>query len=347
MYTKHLLKRAFDTWQNDGVEFLFEKSVRYLTKRKVSCPENKKLFVLKMLGCADSLRQKEIDDFSLKLPLDFEVPQHDLRLAALIHIFYVDLADEIIKHLNNVPNKIDLYISTADEKKQFFLQQKFASFAKGQVTIEVFPNRGRDIAPSFVGFADVFDKYDAIVHLHSKKTAYAKNKLFGWRNYLYDNILGSRETVSSILHILAATDVGAIFPQYYSPLRDNIRWGENYPLTCKLLNECGITITDRHLLEFPAGFMFWFKPQALRSLSRRSLSFADFPAEAGEIDGTLAHAVERAVLYMVEAEGYRWTKICTQPAKAGDAPILCAKSEEELTAALNKIWQPVKTEYAR
>lgn len=48
--------------------------------------------------------------------------------------------------------------------------------------------------------------------------------------------------------------------------------------------------------------MFWCRTDALRKLLELDLQFSDFDDEAGQIDGTLAHAMERAFLYAVEAQ---------------------------------------------
>jgi lipopolysaccharide biosynthesis protein len=58
---------------------------------------------------------------------------------------------------------------------------------------------------------------------------------------------------------------------------------------------------------FPSGSMFWCRAGALATFS--SLTVGDFEPEDGQIDGTLAHAVERIVTLAAEANGYttsRW-----------------------------------------
>ena len=49
---------------------------------------------------------------------------------------------------------------------------------------EIFPNRGRDVAPKFFGFADVYQRYEIFLHLHTKKSPHGGNVLANWRDYL-------------------------------------------------------------------------------------------------------------------------------------------------------------------
>lgn len=301
----------------------------------------KDLFIMHIEGCADSLRKKEAYDFSLKTPLGYEPSAHAMRLAAVIHVFYPELAGEIRSALNNVPGSIDVYISTPEEGKKQCVEREFQSFSKGKVEVRVFPNRGRDIAPAFIGFRDIYKDYDACLHLHSKKSPHAADMLFGWREYLFDNLLGSPEIVKGVLHVLSMPEMGIVFPQYFEPLRESINWGQDYELVRGLLSRMDIQIDNRHLLEFPAGSMFWFRPQAIQPLLDGGLTFEDFPEEGGQIDGTIAHAIERSFLYIAESQGFRWVKVNSLPSKTGRAPVLMADNQSQLKESLDRIWNPV------
>ena len=149
--------------------------------------------------------------------------------------------------------------------------------------------------------------------------------------------MGSREIVGDILNILADNRVGVVFPQYFAPIRVSINWGENYLATKNFLRGLGIEIDNRHLIEFPAGSMFWFKPKALAPLLENVLTIEDFPVESGQVDGTLAHAIERAFLFIVEASGFTWIKV--------DGDGLKSSAQAELDKNILRAWHSVLKKY--
>ncbi|MBQ3336650.1 MAG: hypothetical protein IKO05_08870 [Selenomonadaceae bacterium] len=293
----------------------------------------------------EHIRLKNRKDFALKVPPDFSAPPTKLRVAAVVHIFYPELADELKNLLLNIPCKVDVFISTTAPEKKSAIENVFGDFDKGSVTIKIFENRGRDIAAAFVGFREIYDRYDACVHIHSKKSLHAKNRLSGWRNHLYRNLLGSPEIVGGILEILSDARVGLVFPQYFTPIRISVNWGRNYLVTKNFLHRLGIEVDNRNLIEFPAGSMFWFKPKALAPLFDSGLTFDDFPEERGQIDGTIAHAIERAFLFIVEAAGFGWVKVDSDEKFFNMTPILKSHSQEELAANIERARHSVMKKY--
>jgi hypothetical protein len=55
--------------------------------------------------------------------------------------------------------------------------------------------------------------------------------------------------------------------------------------------------------------MFWGRTAAIRPLLDIDIGFADFPPESGQVDGTLAHAIERSLLMIAESRGFEWLKV--------------------------------------
>lgn len=277
-------------------------------------------------------------DYAISLPLPF-VPKHktnQFRMAVIVHIHYDEYAWEILSYLNNMPNSTDIFISTNAKIKLDRINRIFSNYKFGNVECRIFPNIGRDIAPKIVGFSDVYDRYDLVAHLHSKKSDH-NTKLDTWRNYLFESLCGSRETVKDIIEIFASnTDVGMIFPQHFEYVTRWIAWDDNLPEAQKLAQKMGYDLSETHPLDFPSGSMFWARPAALKRLLDLKLSFDDFPFEKGQQDGTLAHAIERMYAIVCELSGYRWIKIAKPNLLVRQDNLVTPKNRNELRDYINK-----------
>lgn len=261
----------------------------------------------------ETLRPNDDNDFSIKLPFaeanSFECSKYSGKLAVVVHVFYPDLINEIIDYLLNIPFHFKLFISTNTQKKKDAIKDVLQNRNICDVVVKILPNRGRDIAPTIIGFKNEILEHEYFLHLHSKKSPHGA--LEDWRTYTYENLLGSKEIVASVFYLLSQSNVGIVFPQHFRVLRGCINWGYNFECVRDLLKRSSINISANTLLEFPSGSMFWAKSKALAPLLELSLSFDDFPEEAAQVDGTLAHAIERSLLYFAESKGFTWLKIST------------------------------------
>jgi len=283
-------------------------------------------------------------DYAFALPFTATVCPHGItRVAVMAHVYYPDLCQELLLAILHIPVTADLYISTDTEEKRDAIKKVVSSYRNGSVEVRVFPNRGRDIAPKIVGFADVYSRYEYFLHIHTKKTLF-DDKLAGWRSYLLHNLLGSPEIVNSILTLLKRDEIGAVFPQHYEVSRPAVHWGHCFRRSRELLRETGIALRPTMPLEFPSGSMFWGKSAALRLLLERKLAFANFDEEAGQIDGTLAHVLEHSFLYFIEAAGYAWAKTATETTYPHPATLLSVTDESDVVVNLKKIHRPLLLE---
>ncbi|MEQ1555359.1 MAG: rhamnan synthesis F family protein, partial [Gallionella sp.] len=128
--------------------------------------------------------------------------------------------------------------------------------------------------------------------VHSKKS---KHRADGdqWRDDVYNKLLGDKNAIANCLNKLA-TEAGIVAPAGH--LLDGTNyWGTNAKRVTELALKmaCPREWVDNFF--FPAGTMFWFKPVALKPLMGLNLQPADFEVEAGQVDGTTAHAVERLI----------------------------------------------------
>ncbi|WP_322867754.1 glycoside hydrolase family 99-like domain-containing protein [Aquicoccus sp. G2-2] len=77
-------------------------------------------------------------------------------------------------------------------------------------------------------------------------------------------------------------------------------WGSNRPGTEAILRRMELV---PGALNFPAGSIYWLKPLVIGMIRALKLDRAVFEAERGQVDGTLAHAFERALGTLVGAAG--------------------------------------------
>lgn len=286
-------------------------------------------------------RPDDDDDLAIEIPFNYSPDIKPQRLCAIIHVFYPDLCAEIIRYLENVPGRIDVFVSTTSDTKRREIENHFMPFTKGELEVRVFENRGRDIAPKLVGFRDVYDRYDIALSLHTKKSPHGGSPLENWRHYLYEHLIGSPRIVASNLALLQSGAVGMVFPQHLFYLRPIFAWGVNYHRCRDLLARAGVEIHEGIYLECPTGSMFWCRTDALRKLLELDLQFLDFDDEEGQTDGTLAHAMERAFLYAVEAQGYTWAKVSRRDLYPLPHTLLPINRFDDIAPSLQLVHRPL------
>ena len=356
-----LLRDFMDTFDATGWERLFAANRRLVPKirkhldsvqrRRPSpsrpVPAPKQRFVQSedlttYYGATTACRPADEVDLALEVPfrtVDASVLALPERVAVLAHVFYLDFCPDLLVSLDSMPVAADLFISTDTVFKQRAIQRVFATYANGDVRVEVFPNVGRDIAPMLVGFKDVFARYEIFVHVHSKKSLHDK-ALQEWRQFLSFNLLDGMSKVRSILHLLMAHHVGIVFSQHLPYLRRLLNYGGNFGAMKALLGRCGVELSKDLVLEFPSGSYIWGRCDALAPLLALNLGWDDFPAETGQLDGTLAHAIERSLLYIAEAAGYRWVKVA-DPRLIGVETLIPVAGPDDVEAALARSYRPL------
>ena len=288
-------------------------------------------------GAVPSCRPTDATDLALQVPFGFpRGPALPERVAVIAHIFYPELCGTLLAHLAHIPVTADLYVSTDTAAKKRRIATALAGYANGTVEIRIMPNRGRDIAPMIVGYADVFDRYELFLHVHSKKSPH-EGRFAPWRDYLLQNLLGSPEIVRSILQLLMATDAGIVFAQHFPEVRNLLNYGGNFDALHGLLARAGVALSKDLVLDFPSSSFFWARTAALRPLLAQNLSFDDFPVEQGQVDGTLAHAIERSLLFMAESVGLRWAKVACADMGVPAQTLVPVHAPGDLPRALTRV----------
>ncbi len=227
-------------------------------------------------------------------------------IAVQLHLFYIDLLDEFKEYFSNIPFKFDLYVSVQEGTDLGSVTSSFKTLENvHDVIVRPTQNRGRDIARVYVLFREEIEKHDYFLHVHSKKSMYRGSEQSTWRRGMLDGVLGSEQLVRQIFTLFEdkTRKVGLYFPETIElPLMAH-SWLQNGQIGKNLLAEMGFSF-DEDLFNYPTGSFFWAKTDAVRPLFDRKFTYEDFPIEAGQTDGTLAHALERAVAYVCRGRGY-------------------------------------------
>lgn len=232
------------------------------------------------------------------------VPQHDA--AVILHAYYEDLACELVeKYIAQHQGKLDLIVTIRSDVKASTLENIKSSF--NNVFFILVDNRGRDIRP-FIQALKVAEGfgYEYICKVHTKKSPHRVDGQ-KWRESLFDDLLASHQKLDSVLNAFKSDGkLGVVAPA--NSITDlsipEINLGNRLWLD-KLFSRLGAAeLSNDYKTYFPAGSMFWFRMSALEPLTNKLIDEDEFELEAGQLDGTLAHAVERIIGSVISKEGY-------------------------------------------
>jgi lipopolysaccharide biosynthesis protein len=108
--------------------------------------------------------------------------------------------------------------------------------------------------------------------------------------------------------------IGIVAPaQFVVPLTRH--WERNRVRAQWLAHRLGIGDVEPAKEMFVAGTMFFARPAALEPLLNLAIRLEDFEPEDGSVDGTMAHAIERAIAFSARAAGLSIALAQIAPAK--------------------------------
>ena len=245
----------------------------------------------------------------MPLATSIELNPGPFKIAIFLHLYYVDLATEIAEYLSNISVPFDLFISTDTQEKEAAIRKHAIGGSGRNVEIRIVPNRGRDIAPKLITYAEILSKYELALFIHTKRSLHHSD-LAEWRKVILWQLVGTKAIVNDILGLFSTfPELGIVAPKHFEPIFGNIKWGVNWEGARVLAERLGITLNQWVPIDFPSGSMFWVRPAALAPLLDLKLKIEDFEAEQGQQDGTLGHQLERLFYFACEKAGYRWLKV--------------------------------------
>jgi rhamnosyltransferase len=236
-----------------------------------------------------------------------------LRIAVCIHVYYLDMLEDLLLYASNIPGRPDLILTTDGEEKKRQIERFLADRDEfGRATIlELEENRGRDMSALFISCRDFFlgDKYDLVCRIHSKRTPQiqaARSNIF--RYHMYENVLHSRGFVTNLIDLfLENPRIGLAIPPIIHMSLPTLghSWFSNKEMAQEVAKKLDLSVKlDESTPVAPYGTMFWFRPKALTKLFQYPWRWSDFNAEPNHVDGGLAHVLERLIAYVAQDAGY-------------------------------------------
>lgn len=233
--------------------------------------------------------------------------QQKKPLCVLVHLYYVDMWDELAAYLRNIDADYDLYINMVDTTWSVAAVERIRKqFPAARIHIS--PNAGRDIG-GYLRLLDSIpeDEYLCFALLHTKKSPHVSaSYVSAWKNNLLESILGSQKIVASNLAAFAADpEIGIIGAAKHR--HDHL--GDNEAHYEQLLDLFEISAENREC-EYVSGTMmlirseiFWHVHKTVKHLEFKN---ADHQGMDFLIDGQLEHAVERLFGNVMKQMGYRF-----------------------------------------
>lgn len=247
-----------------------------------------------------------------------------LTTAVIAHIYYVDMAEELLDLAAKIPGEVRLYATAADEPRRAELEAligddpRFASVEVRAVT----SNLGRDITAFLIDCEDVLrdPEIDLVVKLHSKRSVQDPPSVSGWfRRHLFESLFASDEYVRNVYELFETEpQLGMVFPPTIHMGLPTLghAWSLNRAPAEALAPRLGLTTPfDANTPLSPYGSMFIVRREALEPLLEANFSINEFPDAHEYRDGSLAHVLERLLSYVVFSRGY-YAKTVTSPSVA-------------------------------
>lgn len=223
-------------------------------------------------------------------------------IGVILHLYHPDTWEGVfakkLKHLSK-QTKFDLFV-TMPLVNVPYIETIRKAFPQANVLIV--PNRGRDVLP-FIKTALILEDlgYSKVLKIHSKKSKHREDFIAeggdAWLvNTLNTLIPEDDATLAAVIKKVNDTETGMIGTQeYYYPLKMYL--GNNREVITRILISVDKTFFEGDTskivndIGYFGGTMFWVDLKAIRGVL--GVAVANFPKEAGQTDGTTAHALER------------------------------------------------------
>lgn len=215
-----------------------------------------------------------------------------IKLAIVIHVFYLDVFKDIISYLlKSDYQDFKLFVTHTDNLEKPVNDLLLSTQLDYQTLIV--ENKGRDVLPFLKIIPDVIkEDYKLVLKLHTKKSNYLNTKEL-WSHQLFSELIGNDQLINNVTLFGMYDDIGMLAPfGHIVPL--SLYYGANAERLVHFAEKLGFAKDELNDMVFVAGTMFYARKEVLEILIKLYTDDGEFEPEEFQIDGTLAHVMERA-----------------------------------------------------
>lgn len=249
------------------------------------------------------------------LPKFYKTPRpvSSKRIALVFHISYMDMLDYLRQYLQNVPERVDVILTTKPQKNVDVVYNFFSPILGDRLLVLRASDPGRDLSALLVTAAPYLSEYDYICFCHDKRSH--KNVPVtvgaGFQECLIENMIGSGPYIENVLSLLDMhPEIGLLVPpppnhsEFFSCVLAN-PWTVCFEAVKELAKRLHLEANiARDKPPLAIGTAFWCRRDALVPLLDYPWKLKDFPREPLPDDGTLNHALERIFPFVAQHQGY-------------------------------------------
>lgn len=229
--------------------------------------------------------------------------------AIILHLYYIDMWPYFSEKLEYMmeTGAYDLIVNVPHTDRES--RTEAYNRIKGDypaATILYTPNQGRDVL-SFLKISKklVELEYDYILKLHSKKSP-QRGDGKDWSDEIVSRLVANDgKKLESIEAAFSKEKTSIIGPAgsyvplttYYNDNQPKFHWLFSEIFGRSAADEVNATNFD---YGFFAGTMFWVRLSAVKSIFDLPITVNHFPPESAQLDGTVAHALERLLSVVPE-----------------------------------------------
>ncbi len=237
----------------------------------------------------------------------------DKSILVIVHMYYEDIWEYAFNYLKNVPEYIDILVTTDTCEKKEFFEENIGNNLENNVQVIKIEPRGRDMAALLSGVRDIIKNYDYFCFMHDKKSQGKEYVTVGatFRDVLWENNLASPNYINEIIKEFDENpSLGLMVPPkiyhgtYFNDYITDF-WSVNFKEATEVLDQMGIvTKISKSFPPLAIGNCFWARYDALEPLFALHWEYTDFPKEPMPGNGTVSHALERIYGYVAASKGY-------------------------------------------